>query len=86
MSLVINPIDNTEPYYPHDNTVEIHLCDECGLADRLSQALVHFVTALASLLTDQRMSGLPTRARYKHFKTFVNKLVIILRLFQVLPV
>ena len=38
-------------------------------AKRLSQALVHFVTALASLFTDQRMSGLPIRAKYKHFKT-----------------
>ena len=27
-----------------------------------SQALVHFVTAFASLFTDQRMSGLPIRA------------------------
>ena len=37
-------------------------------AKRLSQALVHFVTARASLCTDQRMSGLPLRHMYKHFK------------------
>ena len=32
-------------------------------------AWVHFVTALASLLTDERMSLPPLRARNKHFKT-----------------
>ena len=44
---------------------------EIKRAKRLSQAWVHFVTALASLLTDHRMSGLPIRARYKHFKTWL---------------
>ena len=34
-----------------------------------TRVLAHFVSALASLLTDHRMSGLPIRARYKHFKT-----------------
>ena len=38
-------------------------------AMRLSQALVHFVTARTSLFTDQRMSGPPIRAKYGHFKT-----------------
>ena len=38
-------------------------------AKRLSQALVHLVTARASLFTDHRMSGLPMRAKYKHFLT-----------------
>ena len=38
-------------------------------AKRLSQALVHFVTALASLFTDQRMSSPPILANYKLFKT-----------------
>ena len=45
-------------------------------AKRLSQDFVHFVTALASLLTEHRMSGLPIRAKYKHFsKQLVSKLV-----------
>ena len=30
------------------------------------------MTALASLLTDPRMSGLPIRAKYKHFKTICD--------------
>ena len=42
---------------------------EMKRAKRLSQALVHFVTARASLLTDHQMSGLPIRAKYKHVKT-----------------
>ena len=36
---------------------------------RLSQALVHFVMDRANLFTDHRISGLPTRAKYKHFRT-----------------
>ena len=36
---------------------------------RLSQALVHFVMDRASLFTDERISGLPIRAKYKHFGT-----------------
>ena len=42
---------------------------EINLANRLSHAWVHFVTALASLLTDHRMSGLPSRFSYKHLIT-----------------
>ena len=36
---------------------------------RLSQALVHFVIDRASLFIDHRISGLPVRAKYKHFRT-----------------
>ena len=36
---------------------------------RLSQALVHFVMDRASLFTDHRISGLPKRTKYKHFRT-----------------
>ena len=36
---------------------------------RVSQACVHLVTARASLFTDQRMSGRPIRAMYKHLNT-----------------
>ena len=59
-------------YYPHNNTVYIHMCDEYKKINRfrrLSQALVHFVIDRASLFTDHRISGLPVRAKYKHFRT-----------------
>ena len=36
---------------------------------RLAQALVHFVIDRASLFTDHRISGLPIRAKYNHFRT-----------------
>ena len=42
---------------------------ELSLFKRLSQALVHFVIDRASLFTDHRISGLPIRAKYKHFTT-----------------
>ena len=35
---------------------------------RLPQALVHFVIDLASLFTDHRISDLPIRSKYKHFR------------------
>ena len=46
---------------------------EIKRAWRRSQAPVHFVTALARLFTDQRMSSLPIRAKYEHFKTFCEQ-------------
>ena len=42
---------------------------EIKRAKRLSQALVHFVAARASLFTHHRMTGLPMRATNRHFKT-----------------
>ena len=36
---------------------------------RLSQALVHFVMARASLFIDHKISGRPILATYKHFRT-----------------
>ena len=51
------------------------MCDECKnikRLNRLSQALVHFVIDRARLFTDQRISGLPIRAKYKHFRTFCD--------------
>ena len=36
---------------------------------RLSQALVYFVIDRASLFADHRISGLPIRAKFKHFRT-----------------
>ena len=58
LSLETVPIDNAEPYYPHDNMVEDHSCDECTL-----------VSDRANLFTDQRMSSRPILAKQNHFKT-----------------
>ena len=51
---------------PHDNTVCIHTYDEYMKSidsGGLSQALVHFVMDRASLFTDHKISGRPTRAK-----------------------
>ena len=51
-----------------------------------SQALVHFVTDRASLLTVHEMSGLPIRANHEHVKTkIVSIRRIILPLIQAPP-
>ena len=42
---------------------------EINRCRRLSQTLVHFVIDRASLFTEHRISGLPIRAKYKHFRT-----------------
>ena len=58
--------------YPHSNTANIHMCDECKISidsGRLSQALVQFVIDRASLFTDHKISGRPIRAKYKHLRT-----------------
>ena len=47
----------------------VNKCMKSILPIRLSQACVYLVTDRASLFTDQRMSGLPIRAKYKHIKT-----------------
>ena len=36
LSLGTDPIDNAEPCFPHDNTVDSHLCDECTKSNELS--------------------------------------------------
>ena len=36
LSLGINPIDNAELCYPHDNVASSHLCDECVKSNELS--------------------------------------------------
>ena len=56
--------------FPHDNTVCTHKYDEYlkSNENRLSQALVHLVVDRASLFTDHRMSGRPTRAKYAAFR------------------
>ena len=55
----------------HMTRLSVVTCVMCeiNLAKRLSQACVHLVTDLAGSLTDHGMSGLPIRAKYKHFKT-----------------
>ena len=50
----------------HKTIVGNRLCDEINLANCLSQD--HFLSALASLLTDNKNARLPLRAKYKHFK------------------
>ena len=50
---------------------QIHMYDECQRSNDsivLSQVLVHFVIDRANLFTDRRISGLPIRAKCKHFK------------------
>ena len=65
--------------FPHDNTGCFHMCDECKRTKRaklLSQALVRFVMARASLLTDHEISSLPIRrAKYTHFRTICEQTV-----------
>ena len=60
--------------FQHDNIVCNHMYDECKRSikrdNRLSHALVHFVIDGANLLTDHKISGFPTRAKYKHFRKF----------------
>ena len=48
---------------------------EIKRAKRLSQDFVHFVTARASLFTDHKISGLPVRAKYRHFRTICEQTV-----------
>ena len=67
-SLETVPVCIVWQYYPHDNTVCIHMYDQS------IQAFVHkpwsiFVIDRASLFTDHRISGRPIRAKYKHFRT-----------------
>ena len=42
---------------------------------RLSQALLHLVIARASLFTDHKISGLPVRVKYWHFRTIYEQTV-----------
>ena len=48
-----------------------HSCDEGGKSNELSvcQKILSIVAARASLFADQKMSGLPIREKYTHFKT-----------------
>ena len=44
-------------------------------AERLPQTPVLFVTARAVLFTDQKLTSLSIRAKYKHFKTICEHTV-----------
>ena len=58
-------------YFPHDNIVRIHIVwwmYEIKRAKRLSHALVHLVTARASLFTVHTMSGLPNARQLQTFE------------------
>ena len=71
-SLETVPVCIVWQYYPHDNIVCIHKYDEYMKSidsGVLSHALVHFMIDRASLFTDHRISGLPIRSKYKHFRT-----------------
>ena len=84
-NLEINTIDNAEPCFPHDNIVGDHLCVECRKSKEPSvchKLVSILMAARASLITDQKMSGLPIRAKYKHFKTICEHTLIILQLIQ----
>ena len=52
---------------------------ETNFAKRRSQASVHLVIARASLFADDKISGLPMRARYSIVQQFVSKLLTILQ-------
>ena len=58
--------------YPQNNTVYIHMYDEYMKSidsGACHGPWVHFLMDRASSLTDHRISGGPTRAKYKHFRT-----------------
>ena len=55
--------------FPHGNTV----CIQIKRAKRMSQALVHYVIARASLITDHKISSLPMRAENRHFRTICEQ-------------
>ena len=71
-SLETVPVCIVLQYYPHSNTVYVHMCDECMIS--IDSGVCHrlwsiFVIDRASLFTDHRISGLPIRAKCKHFRS-----------------
>ena len=69
---VLKVVSNAEPSFSHDNIVGTHFVwwvYEIKRDNGRSQALVHLVIERSILFTGQRMSGLPSRAKYKHFRT-----------------
>ena len=89
LSLEINPVDNAEPCYPHDNIVGVHLCDEhkkwillvvCHMPESMLWLLVQVCWQTIKYLVFQFV---PTTSVLEQF---VSILVIILPLIQVLHV
>ena len=66
-SLETVPVCIVLQYYPHDNIVCIHMYDE--YMKSIDSGVCHRLWYRASLFTDHRTSGLPIRAKYKHFRT-----------------
>ena len=62
LSLETNPVCHAVPFQTGQYSRKSH------------NAWVHFVTDLASLLTDHKMSGRPIRAKYKHLKTICEQI------------
>ena len=57
------------PTWQHCLNSHVWWMYEIKRAKRLSQALVHLVTARATVFTDHKISGPPMRAKYMHFRT-----------------
>ena len=58
--------------FPHDNVVLKSLVCECKKSNVLNACRTlsfHFVMERTSLLTDHKISSLPIRTKYKHFRT-----------------
>ena len=69
-SLETVPICIAWQYYPHDNTVCIHLYDEYMKSiDSGNCCMLLSIMDRASLFTDHKISGRPILAKYKHFRT-----------------
>ena len=72
LSLGTNPVYKAVPYFPHDKLSEIVCvmgCKKSALLIVRHMPEVIFVTDLAIMLTDHRMSCCPIRAKYRLFKT-----------------
>ena len=64
-----------------------HMCDACKKSSDsrvCHKLLVHFVIDRANLFADQRISGLPKRAKYKHFRTIGEDTLAILTRISIL--
>ena len=84
-----NPVDNAEPWYPHDNIVGIRLRDEwmksiltvvCRMPDSILWLLFQVCWQTRECRVSQFVPNISI------FRQFVSKLEMILRLIQVVPV
>ena len=82
----INPIDNAEPCFPHDNVVGSHLCDECMKSNE--QAFCHKSESILWLISQAYSltrkcwvyQFVPSTCISRHF---LSTLLTILQLIQV---